>query len=413
MKYLFVLLCFASTAPVYAGGMRLVTQDAFAAGRGEAFAATANNASAVYYNPAGLGFLDEPELRLSVYSLHFEPTFENPRTNESFDIVDNSAVAPGFFYSQPVGESDLRFGLGLYAPYGAAVEWPEDTGFWSVAHAASLTHLRLNPVLAWRVSNRFSVAAGFFLDYADFSTEQGLSRTPGPLKNMFKFEGDGWGAGYNLGALWRPDPHWSLGLNFRSKTGITFEGETEILRQPVIPRQFFPAEMELDFPWTAVFGISWHPNDNWNIEYNADYTAWSSFDHTEIRQEGTLPPTVSQNIDVNFDWEDSWIHSLGVTRQLGPDWHASLGYAFSQNSVNDTFYSPLVADLDRHFVTLGVGRRGKHWDFDVAYQYGFADERRVEGSLPGSTPSRNFGQNGDGTYDFTSHAVAISLGYRF
>ena len=257
------------------------------------------------------------------------------------------------------------------------------------------------------------MAAGLLLDYADISIEQGLSRTPGPLLNNFKFEGDGWAVGYNLGALWRPDPHWSVGLNFRSVTSITFEGETDVFRQPVIPQQSFPAKMKLDFPLTAVFGISWRPNDKWNIEYNVDYTGWSSFDQTEIRQKGSLPPTVSQDIDVNFDWKDSWIHSIGVTRQLGSEWHASVGYAFSQNSVTDTYYSPLVADLDRHFVTCGLGRKGKHWDFDVAYQYGFADERKVEGSLPGSTPSRNFGQNGDGTYDFTSHAVAISIGYRF
>lgn len=413
MKSLLLVLLLTSSAAVYAGGLRLVTQDAFAAGRAEAFAATADNASAIYYNPAGLGFLDDAELRMSAYNLYFEPTFQNPYSNERFEIEENFAAVPSLFYSQPIGESGVTIGLGLYSPYGAAAEWPDDTGFWSVAHSATLEYIRFSPVVAWKISEEFSVGAGLLIDYAELSMQQGLSRTPGPLKNNFKFKGDGMALGYNLGALWRPNPNWSFGLNFRSKTKIKFKGKTEVLRQPIIPQQSLPAETKLDFPLTAVFGISWRPNEKWNIEYNADYTAWRSFDQTVIRQNGSLPPTLSKDIDVNFDWKGSWIHSIGVTREFGSEWHASLGYAFSQNSVNDTYYSPLVADLDRHFLTFGIGRKGEHWDFDIAYQHGFADEREVEGSLPGSTPSRNFGQNGDGTYDFTSHAVAISIGYRF
>ena len=419
MKCFVVVLSLAFAGTVSGGGLRLVTQDAFAGGRAEAFAATASNASAIYYNPAGLGFLDEPELRLSAYILHFEPTFQNPDTNERFDIEENLAVAPSFFYSHPIGESDLSFGLGLYAPYGAAVEWPEDTGFWSVAHAASLTYLRMNPVVAWRVSEELSLAAGLFIDYGEIKTEQGLAADArdrrGNISNLFRFKGDGWTVGYNLGAIWRPNQQWSLGLNFRSGTSVEFEGETDKLRNP-IPPESVSAKMELDFPLTAVFGISWRPNERWNIEYNADYTRWSSFDRSEIQQGEQAPQwsaVVPQNVEVNFDWKDSWIHSIGVTRQIGPDWHASLGYAFSQNSVSDKYYNPLVADLDRHFVTLGIGRRGEHWDFDVAYQHGFANERRVRGSEPATPQISNFGQDGDGDYDFTSHAVAISVAYRF
>jgi long-chain fatty acid transport protein len=49
---------FCSSTIAFADGFRLPDQDAFATARGEAFAATADNASAIYYNPAGITQLE-------------------------------------------------------------------------------------------------------------------------------------------------------------------------------------------------------------------------------------------------------------------------------------------------------------------------------------------------------------------
>ena len=53
-----------------ANGFRLLDQDAFATARGEAFVATADNASAVYYNPAGITQLDGNNLRSGIYGIY-------------------------------------------------------------------------------------------------------------------------------------------------------------------------------------------------------------------------------------------------------------------------------------------------------------------------------------------------------
>ena len=49
-----MLISGVSTWKASANGFRLPDQDAFATARGEAFVATADNASAIYYNPAGI-----------------------------------------------------------------------------------------------------------------------------------------------------------------------------------------------------------------------------------------------------------------------------------------------------------------------------------------------------------------------
>ena len=104
---------------------------------------------------------------------------------------------------------------------------------------------------------------------------------------------------------------------------------------------------------------------------------------------------------------------MGVTRSFDNGWHISGGYLFNQNSVPDNYYSPLAADLDRHFFTIGFGRTGKRIDFDLTYQFGYGPAHTVTGSQPSSTPGFSANQNADGTYKFISHAVLISAGIHF
>ena len=69
------------------------------------------------------------------------------------------------------------------------------------------------------------------------------------------------------------------------------------------------------------------------------------------------------------------MYEFGVTRYFDNGWHASAGYVFNENSVPNAYYTPLAADLDRHFFSIGAGRKGKKFDFDVAYQFGYGPAR--------------------------------------
>ena len=170
--------------------------------------------------------------------------------------------------------------------------------------------------------------------------------------------------------------------------------------------------MDLTFPLSAVAGVSYRPTPEWNIEFNAAYTDWNSFDTTTIYQ--VAPPFPLQTrVPVKLNWEGSWVFSLGATRYLDHGWHVSGGYAFNANSVPDVNYTPFAADLDRHFITFGAGKKWSRYDFDFAYQFGYGPPHTVRGSSPSSQPGQFAGQNADGTYEFISHAVLVSVGVRF
>jgi len=408
----------ASPTGLMANGFRLVSQDAYAAARGEAFAATADNPSAIHYNPAGISQLEGHQFRLGAYGLYFNPTFEaltgSANAGQTYQIRERDALVPHFYYTWAIPETPLTFGLGAYAPHGAIVEWPQDSGFRTVAISGEMEYLRINPVLALEIRPGLSLAIGAMIDDASLTTNQGLRRTARPLLNFFEFDGSSMAYGYNLGLLWKINEQWSVGATYRSGSKMKFDGETTILNFPTITRETeIPATMDLEFPYTAVFGVSYRPTEQWNFEFNADYSNWSSISDTTIRQKKQPPFPVKQNIPVKMGFKDSWILKFGATRYFDHGWYASSGYVFNENSVLTYFYSPITADLDRHFLTFGIGRQWSRYTVDLAYQYGFADTREVNGSQPSSQPGRFAGQNADGKYNFESHGVLLSLGLKF
>jgi long-chain fatty acid transport protein len=72
---LFAMLLFGPAA-AFGLGIRIVDQDALATSRGDAFSATADNPSAIYYNPAGITQLEGTEFRLGAYGISLESTVD-------------------------------------------------------------------------------------------------------------------------------------------------------------------------------------------------------------------------------------------------------------------------------------------------------------------------------------------------
>ena len=403
-----------------ANGFRLPDQDAFATARGEAFVATADNPSAIYYNPAGITQLDGNDLRGGLYGIYLDSSFSPPDSapnhGHTYYNRDNYAVVPQIFYTYTPENSPVSFGLGVYAPYGGKSSWPEKTGFRSVAIDGSLTYLTINPVVAVKLPFNLSIGGGVMVNNAKMDMERGLSRTQlnSNLTNFFRFTGNGWSVGYNLGLLWQPDEKVSIGTSFRSSATVTLDGQTAYENQPLISATNSNAHTDFKFPWTVVCGLSYRPTPKWNIEFDADYTYWSSFGSNTIHQAipAYLINSLPSNMPLILNWQPSWMYELGVTRYFDSGWHASAGFVYNENSVPDKYYTPLVADMDRYFLSAGAGYKGRHFNFDIAYQFGYGPNHTVTGSQPSSTPPQTT-KLADGKYDFISHAVLVSVGWRF
>jgi long-chain fatty acid transport protein len=403
-------------ATATATGFDLPDQDAFVIGRGMAFVATADNPSAIYYNPAGLTQLKGDTLRAGLYGLYLDPGYKSPTTGLSYDNQNNWHALPQLYYAGRAEKVPLGYGIGFFAPFGLSSKWPQDTGFRTVATEGSLKYFTINPAVAYELLPNLSLGAGVTFNYAKTDLRQGLVWPAQPF-DEFKFEGDGWDVGYNLGLLWKAHEKISLGLSFRSGTRVGMKGNTTVQNSvafppdsPVLPPLAVTQSAQADFPCPlkAIFGISYRPTPQWNFEFNADYTDWTSLDTITVKQAGPIPGILPQNVPLALNWEASWYYEFGATHYFDNGWTVSAGYIYNENSVPNANYTPLVADLDRHFLSLGVGHRGERFDFDVAYQFGYGPDRHVSGSALSAT-----GQSADGKYDFLSHALAVSVSWHF
>lgn len=406
----------AGVSATLANGFRLADQDSFSTGRGHAFTATADNASAVYYNPAGLTQIQGHEIRGGAYGLYYNPTYTTPDGRE-FENENDLHLLPQVFYAYGPSTLPVAFGLGLYAPYGLSSKWPEDSGFRTLATEGSVATYSISPAVAWRVHTNLSIAAGLNINYSEIELAQGLF-WPAQSFDEFRFKGDAWDLGYNVGALWKVHEKVQLGVVFRSPTTYELEGTTDYYNSvdlplpvgaiPAFPKQSVDAGVDFPFPLNFALGISYRPTPAWNIEFNADYTGWDRVETITVRQEQGFPPLLPQDIPLALNWESSWYYELGATRYFENGWHVSAGYIFNESSVPDRHYNVLVTDIDRHVGSIGVGFKKDKFSLDLAYQIVFGVPRTVSGSIPSPT-----GQSADGEYDFFSTALHVSAGYRF
>ena len=389
-RFLALMISGALALKASANGFRLPDQDAFATARGEAFVATADNPSAIYYNPAGITQLEGNNLRGGLYGIYLDSSFSPPAAPPTTAIlITTRTISPRFpRFSTPTlpTNSPVSFGLGVYAPYGGKSSWPQNTGFRAVAMDGSLTYLTINPVVAvklpfnfhrWRgdgelCEHEYGTRPESIPNCLRTPTSSALPATVGAWVTI-------WGCSGNRMRRFRLAPRSAV----RRRSPWMARRNTS--NSPIISATNQSAQTDFKFPLTVVIGISYRPTPKWNIEFDADYTDWSSFGSNTIHQAIHHVIRVNQDIPLKLNWQPSWMYEFGVTRYFDNGWHASAGFVYNENSVPNKYYTPMVADMDRYFFSAGAGYKGKHFNFDIAYQFGYGPTHTVTGSQPSST----------------------------
>lgn len=383
----------AWTQDAFALGMRIADQGAAATARGNAFTATADDPSAIYYNPAGITQMDGFNASLGGYGLLMGSHYTH--NGLSYDSKSEFQTVPQLFITSKVPDLPLTFGLGFYSPYGLALEWPEGTPFSTLAKRGQVEYLTANPVAAWQIIPGLSIGAGPTVNYS----QADLQMEPTGPGSRFRFRGRGQDIGCTAGVLWQPLAEHSFGVNYRSATDINYRGHADTsiplmgVYQPGVD-----ASAAIAFPQNISFGYSFRPTPKWNFEFDADWTDWNRLNTVTLRP---------MNMALPFNWNSSWFYEFGATRYLEDGWSVSGGYIFSENSVSDRSFNPMVPDSDRHIFSLGIGKNYKTISWHAAYQFAWGPSRTLD--MPAGAPNAS----ANGTYEYFSHAITLSIGYHF
>jgi len=371
-------------------GTRIPNQDPEAIARGNAFVATADNPSAIYYNPAGITQLDGVNAQFGTHIISINSTYEAPGGGTYHSKFGVQAV-PEFYLTDKLKDYPISLGFGIYAPYGLAIHWPDNVPFKMAGMQAALTYVSLNPVVAWKVCDQLSIAAGPTFNVAQVMFRQAVD----PAGDKFQFHGDDHDFGYTAGLMWQPVEKWSFGANYHSATKMNFSGTSSALGLP----GGGSTTAEFPFAQFVMGGISFRPTTNWNFEADVDWTQWHALSNVQFNG------TPFGSVNFPFHWKSSFMVGVGGTRYLDNGYFASAGYFFSQNSTSEGSFNPLIPDTDLHVGSLGFGHKGQHWSWTLAAQIITGPPRTV--ATDSDFPTAN------GRYQWMNGAFNFSIGYHF
>jgi long-chain fatty acid transport protein len=396
-----LLSTLAFSAPAAFGiGLRIPNQDAEALARGNAFAATADNPSAIYYNPAGITqipgqMLQVGDLNYFGLNVHYDAP-DGHSADTKFQVIP----VPQIYYTFSPTNMPLSFGLGIYAPFGLGVKWERDSGFSTIALQSKLQFVTANPVVAWKVLPSLSLAIGPTLNYSEIKFTRGLAAP----KDYFQYDGTAFAAGFNAGALWQPLPELSFGANYRSAVTMDYGGMSDYNSGPGTATA--KTQAKIPYPQIAAGGVSYRPTPNWNFEFDADWSNWSTLNTVVLKGTKNI---FGADLPLQLHWHDSWLYELGATRYLNNGWSVSAGYFYSGDTAPSKYYTPAIPDSVLHIGSLGVSHKGEHWDWAVAGQIMTGPAREINNSQ--SNPFT--GQSANGKYQSFFPTLSVSVAYRF
>lgn len=188
------LTAFALSTAARAGSFQLNEQSA--SGVGTAFAggaAAAEDASVLFYNPAGIALLDQGEFQLGMHYVSAQATFHNegsryvlpgtpfngrPIAGTNGGQAGIAHLIPNTYLTQPIFRStsygDLTAGLGVTVPFGLETDYqPEWVGRYH-ALRTKLTTFEISPTIAYRLFDRLSFGASLNIERASARLTQAL-----------------------------------------------------------------------------------------------------------------------------------------------------------------------------------------------------------------------------------------------
>ncbi len=400
---------FISGGQASADGFRLPFQDPEAVARGNAFVATADNPSAIAYNPAGITQLEGNNASFGLYAISTDDKFEAPSgataaTKQAF------VAAPQIFFAKTLTNYPLSIGVGVYVPYGLSIDFGNPS-FRNVAQNGSLLYATVEPVLAWKVTPELSIGGGPTINYSKVQVNQGVFADPDRLRIV----GDDYALGFTAGVRWQPLTNWAFGLNYHSATSMDYKGHSTVSGTSASLGPFGfdgsnPASAALHFPQFVCVGVSYRPTEKWNLEVDVDWTDWDSVDTFGVN--GNLGKSGTQIPSLVLNYHSSFLYEFGATRYLPKGWYVSTGFMYSENSTPDANLNPLIPDSDLYLFNAGFGHHGVHWGWALSYTLALNPSRTVSGSSYDRTSSYP-NTSVDGTYRTLNNAVDVAVSYKF
>jgi long-chain fatty acid transport protein len=416
-----VPICFSPLA-AHAGGFQINEQGASGLGAAYAGAAAAAwDASTVWWNPAGMTAIPGRQMVAAGNILWTNVTFQDrgstlpagqplnaPRTNGG--NAGGSFFIPSFFVTWQVAPQ-WWLGLGVNGPFGLTTKWED--GFVGRFHAieSDIRTYNINPSVAWKPVEWFSIGAGvnaMYLDgtFSQYTNYAGATAAacgqlpaaarPGCLgqipglnaaglgQGLTTAQGNSWAWGWNVGVTFDITPATRIGLAYRSTVKHDVEGDITFNNVPRLNPPLGgalqqslrngPIQAEVKLPDVFSVALAQKLGQQWRLLANYTWTGWDSIQELAFNRQGPgapLPPT-------ELKFKDAWRVGVGAEWQVNSALLMRFGVAYDRTPVQDEYRTPRLPDTSRWWLSIG-GRYSwaPNWAVDFGYTYLLQDDGSI------------------------------------
>ncbi|WP_034850677.1 OmpP1/FadL family transporter [Inquilinus limosus] len=427
-------------------------QEQSVTGLGRAFAgsaAAADDASTIYFNPAGMGFLKSGEIMIGGSLLIPDSrlkddgsTIDYPAFRTPLGILNPPAAAisgdsksgnpydptlvPSGYVAVPVPNTENRlwFGIGLGAPFGLESDYGGD---WFGRYDATKTELQVfnfAPSVAYRVNDWLSIGGGIDISYAWAKLESKVPNPVAPIAPAFAddgdltIKGDSWAIGYNIGAIVQPMEGTRIGVHFRSGVDHMLDGRAKLDGIDFPPLPGLPATADfatggrakLNLPPILSFGIRQEVTPQIALLGGVTWYGWSSFKEIRVKRSDGGDDLVNEQ-----RYQDTVGLSIGGEYYWNEDLTLRAGFQYDPTPTKAGFRSSRTPDGDRYWLSAGLSYDVmENLSVDFAYTHIFIDARKMDAERDFyiGTPLEthvDYDAKNEGSVDI----VALGLRYRF
>lgn len=357
--------------------------------------ANPENASTIFFNPAGMSRLSGTNLSLGAILFEIDAVGGDSETSATRangdpvvgdgggDHVDTFAV-PNAYLTHEVNDW-LDVGLGVYVPYGLGFDYGEAFAGRFIGDEIELVSYGVSPSFSVNSGEGFSLGGSINVLYADaeqrspvdFSgIESRFSLPPGTFNDGHAtLVGDDVALEFTVGALWQATPETSLGFSARTGTEFNLKGTGTITNFPTLSASGLSQttvteqiEVPITIPQSLSVGVAHQWNDALKLLAGATWAKWSDASALTVVSREPSPvafPAEQPPEDQVQNWKDTWQWRVGAIWQATSTWSFKAGYLFDESPVTLETRSPLTPFDDYHQLSLGAQIRDLAGDWTV------------------------------------------------
>ena len=407
-----------ASSHVFASGFALNEQSV--SGMGSGFAgrsSSAEDASTVFGNPAGMSRLKKEQVSLGAATLFTNSEISRTRSTfggqEDGDMVPTTTVPMGY-YVKPVDEH-WAFGVGFYVPFGLITDYGSDFAGRYYANKSEVKTLTFQPTISYAFNDTVSIGFGPTINRisGEISAMVPNAFSPGSNGGKLKSTGDDTALGFNAGILVQATDRTRLGVTYHSKVSYRLDAKTKVSGGTFsllgVSGRSYDASLDVDTPESVDFSVTHQLNNDWTLYLGSTWTRWSRFKELTIENSG-LPPLLSGQlgtISEEQNWHDTWAHAIGTAYRLNNQWVLRAGFSVDQSPANNTNRGPRIPTGDRQVISFGAGWTPvDNVTVDVAYSYLWEESVQVNdaSATRGAYSSK---------YKNSASGFGTSVSYRF